>query len=742
MAPRHWAALPTLPPTVTRAPKVGQADQFVAALAGTQPLVHPPTLIDRSKDGPAGLVRGMATARIVEVSEVPSADTLDTSGGVGEPVAPLETAAPHPPVDSPRRLRVSTAPPPEPETLTRFTDDPGPLIHATPPAPPVPVALPVASEPPGGAADEADAVAEARAGEAEGRAAPTTRLNLGQSRRFGLGAPVSRPADEPFSPAALTHPPPPRPQVSEPPGSERIGAEPHDGDAGPPIRVGPAPAPDTPAEPARQAPRPPATGAPRAAPQSPGGTANAAYPVAEGRAGEAESREAQEEAALPLYRPAPSAPPEPLPAEPRSLRLEPVPARRRVEQVPHEVAGAFQATHGISVRDVPIHRGPEVSDAARSLGAIAYERGGQVFLPDEAGPLDRPETRGLLAHELTHVVHRQMLGGLPGDGSTGAEILEADAQDAERFFRGDGGAPEPRPVTQTLVHPPKSTVGMLDADSYADQIADELVTRGIARRAWDGTLTFGPPSELIEAQVSEAVQRATALAPSGPPAGALASGAGGGGGGLSWTSAGGFLKDIAVSAVASDIGNLFGVSVNQRQEQHAATQQQRTNLQQERDDRYTRLLQEENERRAAAGETPLDFTRDADRIRQLREQADSETNFSERSQRLATTPPASTTGGGAGGLEAAAGGAAAIGALASSGGGAHAPTAEEHAAPGHQDGAPPSQNRAQSGRPEVTPDDVHLDALARRLWEYIRTHMRGELLVDRERAGKLSDATR
>ena len=153
-----------------------------------------------------------------------------------------------------------------------------------------------------------------------------------------------------------------------------------------------------------------------------------------------------------------------------------------VERVPHDLASSLQSTHGVGVGDVPVHRRPEVSDEARAIGAIAFARQAEVFLPAEAGPLDQREARGLLAHELTHVVQQRTLGLLPPDGSDEAERLEQEAQDAERFHRGDTGAPSPRPssaATATLIHPPRVST---EVDAYADQVADELVARGIATR--------------------------------------------------------------------------------------------------------------------------------------------------------------------------------------------------------------------------------------------------------------------
>jgi hypothetical protein len=118
---------------------------------------------------------------------------------------------------------------------------------------------------------------------------------------------------------------------------------------------------------------------------------------------------------------------------------------------PQDLADALRRMHGIDVSDVVVSRGPEAGVEARAFGARAFTRDGEVILPDEAGPVERPETRALLAHELTHAAQQRALGpGLPPPGSAAGTALEAQAVATEQRVLGSatGGAP-----VQPLIHP-------------------------------------------------------------------------------------------------------------------------------------------------------------------------------------------------------------------------------------------------------------------------------------------------
>jgi hypothetical protein len=140
-----------------------------------------------------------------------------------------------------------------------------------------------------------------------------------------------------------------------------------------------------------------------------------------------------------------------------TAELRPAPPRRErpratvVDRVPPTLANELRTRQQADVADVPVYRGPKVGEAAKSRGARAFAAGGAVFLPDEAGPVDSPRARGLLAHELVHAVQQRTLGPrLPAPDSPLGQRLEAEAQAAERYYADEAGAAEPAP----LIHAP------------------------------------------------------------------------------------------------------------------------------------------------------------------------------------------------------------------------------------------------------------------------------------------------
>ncbi len=110
--------------------------------------------------------------------------------------------------------------------------------------------------------------------------------------------------------------------------------------------------------------------------------------------------------------------------------------------VPAEVAGMVRAGLGIDAGSVTVQRGRGVAQRAGALGARAFTQQGQVFLPDEAGSLDRRDTQALLVHELVHAAQQRAFGAdLPTEESAAGRKLEAAAVAAEQWFLGDGAPP-------------------------------------------------------------------------------------------------------------------------------------------------------------------------------------------------------------------------------------------------------------------------------------------------------------
>ncbi|QUQ62592.1 eCIS core domain-containing protein [Kutzneria sp. CA-103260] len=200
------------------------------------------------------------------------------------------------------------------------------------------------------------------------------------------------------------------------------------------------------------------------------------------------------------------APEEPAPAlihEPASVAQEPAPlvhepAPVTHESVPAELATAMRQTHNVEVADVPVVRGPVVSAEARSHGARAFTRAGKVHLPDEAGPLTSPKARGLIAHELVHAVQQRTLGlSLPSPSSDHGQALEAEAVAAERFYAGEAAEPPP------LIHAPRLTPSFT-ADTHT-QLAPTTVPTTTGPTTTPTTST--PPQQVIDTRVREEVDR-------------------------------------------------------------------------------------------------------------------------------------------------------------------------------------------------------------------------------------------
>jgi hypothetical protein len=139
---------------------------------------------------------------------------------------------------------------------------------------------------------------------------------------------------------------------------------------------------------------------------------------------------------------------------------------------------------------------------ANQLGALAYTKDGEVFVPREVGPLHRPSGRAVVAHEVTHAAQQRRTGSnLPREDTAAGAALESQAQAAERYFRGDPGAPRPGP-DQRSSH---ETV-------EAQQLMQRLVSEGFAVSGGAGAGPADPPLPPAT-PATPGVQRQTAPAP-------------------------------------------------------------------------------------------------------------------------------------------------------------------------------------------------------------------------------------
>ncbi|MFF4369386.1 DUF4157 domain-containing protein [Streptomyces sp. NPDC001594] len=374
------------------------------------------------------------------------------------------------------------AAPPKPEPLTH----PAPAVP-TPPAGDAPPGVPAAPAPPAAPASTAQPTAEAPApapaptpAPAPAAAAPAPPA-ADAPPATPAPAPAATPADPPPPAPSQTPPtaPPARPAAPPipvlPPDEEPPGATPRtDPPTGrrplglrPPWEPAAGRATDTPRR-ALPHPHPP-----RTAPSAPAPAAPSATPPAR----PARGTEATPPQGAASGGPAP--PPGPAP-EPGDTAV-----------VPRDMAAAFARLYGVDVSAVPVHRGRAASERAARMSARAFTEGGAVFLPKEAGDLESGRGRGLLAHELTHAVQQERHGAaLPAEDTREGLSLEIEALVAERFFRGEPGAPEPAPSAPPAPEPPPAVCDHEDTPapslppmSWTPETG--MVTSGVQRASAD-----------------------------------------------------------------------------------------------------------------------------------------------------------------------------------------------------------------------------------------------------------------
>ncbi|MFC5291347.1 DUF4157 domain-containing protein [Actinokineospora guangxiensis] len=103
-----------------------------------------------------------------------------------------------------------------------------------------------------------------------------------------------------------------------------------------------------------------------------------------------------------------------------------------VVRVPEDIAAEVGRVTGAELGDVPVFRGSAVDRAAGERGARAFAKDGAVFLPESAGAVNSGRARALIAHELVHVAQQRRVGRVP-DGEVGRR-MEAEAVAVERRY--------------------------------------------------------------------------------------------------------------------------------------------------------------------------------------------------------------------------------------------------------------------------------------------------------------------
>jgi hypothetical protein len=425
---------------------------------------------------------------------------------------------------------------------------------------------------------------------------------------------------------------------------------------------------------------------------------------------------------------------------------------------PAAIARDVVAATGVDLDRVLVHRGPDVDRQAAQLGAAAFAADDQVHLGAAAGNDDGPEARALVAHELVHIAQQRQLGGaLPDEASPAGVRLEAEAVAVEQAVRDSRPLPKlahPRPVPVVEARPVEQPVagrpiGALSRPALAGPVPQGVVVRGRVQRR---------PLDLDHAPTMAVAAQPAAQAPAAPPQTPAPPA----------TPEKPAEKPKAPAAeppttrqrfaavgegLGTDLGEMVLASWSLEQG-HEATQKGSgpgTTGGGSRQEQFNRLaqpaLERMNEERAARGEHPLAQLPPAEEERIWRQvdqgggsgagangygqQTKEQPIRSWHDLGTAVSNDLSDVVGSSFGLDiaeltradAASSGTAASGAAASPAAAAAAARTD-----GHHD-----QHK------KIEPDDIDLDELGHRLYDRIRSRLRLELLLDRERAGLLSD---
>lgn len=741
----QWATLPPLPVTVnTSAPLVmGPAPVLeplpgprrtsgvpIAPAAGrVEGLVHPvparPEPPARAAETPAPVTQPPLVHRPVHSGPPSAASSLTDAVGsyVGEPREPAE------PYRAPGWLRFV------PEWLQGggpSEADLGSSLPMSQPEPPRPAPAPLTPPPvlPQRLSEEAAQQDTAEESPVDtptittaGR--PRRRPNLGQSRRLGLGAPLKRGPDQEL---VLPAEPPRVEQTQAPRAIQAPAAE--TAPASGPVRSGDDQAEEAPEPPPAPPPQPPPL-VHRPVPvahaeepaeildepvrPSPSGAGPVVPSVAPVRVSPTTPASGPPASAVPLvYR---SAPAKPEPAKPVT--------RRATVKVPTGLASAIRGSHGVDVGDVLVHRGPEVSAEARSLGARAFTRDAEVFLPEEAGSLDSPKGRGLLAHELVHVVQQRSLGGsLPSLSTSAGAAFEAEAVAAEHRHTGHSGHSGHSGHTEPaapLVHPVLTQVLSQAARTAGVQLAPLVpeISSAVPPAVVSATPVMPPTSEAtsLSEPVREEINQISEVRAirvleqwTNPDLGG------------SGFSAGGSVQQPFPGAASAEPAAAPAVDAG---EAEIANQ----------------VLQVVNLDRARKGEPGL-AELDAATLEQIRRVVAEQTAASgQRTMMLANATAASTQSTMFEEFQA-----SQNGQQADTSGSPAEPQRDEEPSvadyfslPIQPQPEPSQQDNAALRDGRIDIEKIDLDELSTRLYDRLRSRLRLELLIDRERAGLLSD---
>ncbi len=283
---------------------------------------------------------------------------------------------------------------------------------ASPPGPPrsplPPLIGRAAPGAPGGPVHASESTASARQGQDSHPAPPPQSAHdAGEpaAKPSAVVTPVYR-AVPPAPPRAAAVARPPSGTASPEPLVHREPAQPADQQAPAPTAATPAPSPPPVEPPAPPPPAPP----PQFFPPPPAPGPSSAIPAIPG---------------IEFLAPPPTSPDAGLASH------------QNLSSAPYDLADSIHRMHGVDVSDVVVNRGPDAGSRAGAVGARAFATEREIVLPAEAGPIERPQTRALLAHELTHIAQQRQFGpSLPPEDSAAGAALEGAAVAVERRLLG------------------------------------------------------------------------------------------------------------------------------------------------------------------------------------------------------------------------------------------------------------------------------------------------------------------
>jgi hypothetical protein len=174
----------------------------------------------------------------------------------------------------------------------------------------------------------------------------------------------------------------------------------------------------------------------------------------------------------------------------------PLGIQRVPDSVPSDLAEDLKPMLGTDVSRVPVHRGPEVAEAATQLQAKAFTSGGEVHMPEKLGPTSAGEGRAVLAHELTHTVQQQRLGSsLPSEETAEGQTLENEAKQVAGALEVPKAQRLPmaqRLADETLTHP-SSRIGSFGGPTTLTGPAAFAMAQHVQRAALSGGLAMATP---------------------------------------------------------------------------------------------------------------------------------------------------------------------------------------------------------------------------------------------------------